>query len=91
MLTTGFSMVSKAVGAHGLRETVNQAPVGIRTQVPQEDTLECVQDAATMVHAGPGFPNSSCLKPTFRWPLRVMCLASWGPGGKEKDIRSLLS
>lgn len=44
-------MMSKAAGAHGLRETVNQAPVEIRTQVPQEDTLECVQDAATMAHA----------------------------------------
>lgn len=84
-------MVSKAAGAHGLRETVNQAPVGIRTQVPQEDTLECVQDAgahtqgqicsyvslyrhaATMAQAGPGFPNPSCLKPTFCWPLTVMC------------------
>lgn len=76
---------------------MNQAPVGTRTQVPQEDTLECVQNAgvhtqgqicsymslkassllyrhvATMAQAGPGFPNSSYLKPTFCWPLRVMC------------------
>ena len=44
-------MMSKAAGAPGLRETVSQAPVEIGTQVPQEDTLECVQGAATVAHA----------------------------------------